>query len=123
MKKTICLLMSCMFVMTLASCYCDKIYVGDITPYDEVVHVESARNGHYLEGAVVTKNNVRQYIGDTKDYIIETKHTFGDMILTGVTLGIYSPTTTKYYVKKDNPKVVVLKKKKGSKAYKGYLKR
>ena len=44
------------------------------------------------------------------------------MMLSMFTVGIYTPTTTKYYVKKDNPNVVVKKKKVMSKAYKGYLK-
>ena len=106
----------------MTSCYCDKTYVGNVKPHDELVHVASSRNGHVFGGAMVTKNNVSQYVGDTKDYVIANKHTFGDLLLSGLTAGIYTPTTTKYYVKKDNPNVVVEKKKKMSKAYKGYLK-
>lgn len=108
--------------IVLASCYCDKTYVGNVKPHDELVHVASSHNGHVIFGAIVNKNNVSQYVGDTQDYVIANKQTFGDLMVQGITLGIYTPTTTKYYVKKDNPNVVVLKKKKGSKAYKGYLK-
>lgn len=57
-----------------------------------------------------------------KDYVVETKVTFGDGLVSCITMGIYTPTTTKYYVPKSNPKVVVEKKKKMSKAYKGHLK-
>ena len=106
----------------LSSCYCDKTIVGDVNSYDELVHVASTHNSHVIGGAIVTKNNVKQFVGDTKDYVIANKQTFGDLIVSGITLGIYTPTTTKYYVKKDNPNVVVNKKKKMSKAYKGYLK-
>lgn len=108
--------------MVLASCYCDKTYFGNVKPHDELVHVASTHNSHVIMGAIVNKNNVSQYVGDTQDYVIANKHTFGDIVLQYITIGIYTPTTTKYYVKKDNPNVVVLKKKSMSKAYKGYLK-
>lgn len=108
--------------LMLSSCYCDKVFVGDINPHDELVHVASARNAHVIAGAMVTKNNANHFVGNTKDYVVATKHTFGDMLLQSLSFGIYTPTTTKYYVKKDHPNVVVEKKKKWSKAYKGYLK-
>lgn len=108
--------------MALTSCYCDKVFVGNVTPNDELVHVASARNAHFLTGLGVTKHDVSEYIGNTKDYVIANKQTFGDMLLSNLTFSIYSPSTTKFYVKKDNPNVVVEKKKKGSKAYKGHLK-
>ena len=106
----------------LSSCYCDKLYVGNVTPEDELVHVASARNAHVISGAIVTKKDVKQYIGNTEDYVIANKTTFGDILLSEITFGIYTPTTTKFYVKKDNPNVVVEKKKAMSKAYKGHLK-
>ena len=55
--------------------------------------------------------------------IIENKQTFGDLLLSGVTFGIFTPTTTKFYVSKDDPNVVVMQKKFASKSYKGYLKK
>ena len=120
MKKSF--LLACVVSTLLTSCYCDKVFVGNVDPQDELVHVASSRNTHVINGAMVTKNNVKQFIGDTKDYVIAYKQTFGDMLLGGLTLGIYTPTTTKYYVKKDNPNVVIEKKKKKSKAYTGHLK-
>lgn len=120
MKKTF--LFVAVIAACLTSCYCDKTFVGNVKPHDELVHVASSHNGHVIGGAIVTKSNVSQYVGDTKDYVIANKQTFGDMMLSMFTVGIYTPTTTKYYVKKDNPNVVVKKKKVMSKAYKGYLK-
>ena len=120
MKKNIILLAVASSV--LSSCFCDKIFVGNVKPHDELVHIASSHNGHVIGGAIVMKNNVKQYVGETEDYVIANKHTFGDLVVSTFTAGIYTPTTTKYYVKKDNPNVVVLKKKMMSKAYKGYLK-
>lgn len=107
---------------SLSSCYCDKVTVGDINPGEELVHVKSVRNAHVIGGAIVSHDKASNYVGETKDYVVETKMTFTDHLLAGVTCGIYTPTTTKYYVSKNNPNVVVEKKKKGSKAYKGYMK-
>lgn len=120
MKKN--MILAAVAVALLSSCYCDKTFVGNVKPYDELVHVASAHNGHVIGGAIVTKRNVKEFVGDTQDYVIANKQTFGDLFVSGITCGIYTPTTTKYYVKKDNPNVVVRKKKTMSKAYKGYLK-
>ena len=45
----------------LSSCYCDKTYVGNVGPYDQVVHVASTRNAHIFGGAVVTHNPVKAH--------------------------------------------------------------
>lgn len=105
----------------MSSCLCDKIAVGDITPNDELVHVKSTHNVHII-GLMVSKDKAKASVPDTKDYVIETKQTFWDAVATGATFGIFSPTTTKYYVKKSDPRVVVLQKNFQSKSYKGYMK-
>lgn len=71
----------------------------------------------------VTHDKADKYILNTPNYVIENKQTFGDLFVSGITFGIYTPTTTKYYVPKSTSNIVVSKKKKKwSKAYKGYLK-
>ena len=108
--------------LSLSSCYCNKITIGTIDQDEELVHVASERNAHIFWGAIVTHEKAKNYVLDVENYVIETKHTFGDMLAQWITGGIYSPTTTKYYVPKSEPRVVVVSKKMGSKAYKGYLK-
>lgn len=110
---------SCMF---LSSCYCDKISVGNVRPGDELVHVSSVRNTHVLGGLIVNHDKVENQMQGINDYVIENKQTIGDLIVGCITFGIYTPSTTKYYVPKSNPNVVVEKKKTMSKAYKGHLK-
>ena len=105
-----------------SSCYCDKMNVGNIDPSEELVHVKSVRNQHVLGGLIVSHDDAKDNVKGAKDYVIENKMTLGDMVLTGVTFGIYSPSTTKYYVPKSNPNVVVEEQKYKSKAYKGHLK-
>ena len=109
-------------VFCFTSCYCDKHIVGNINYGDELVHVKSVRNAHFF-GLAVNKGPVENQIKDEKDYVLEVKRTFWDGVVTWATMGIYSPTTTKYYLKTTNPKAEVLKKKMGSKAYEGYMKK
>ena len=106
----------------MSSCFCDKITVGNVSPEEPLVHVASRHNPHFLMGAVVSHEKAKGSIPGVDNYVVEVKRTFGDLFVSAITIGIYQPTTTKYYVEKSDPRVVVIKKKKGSKAYKGYLK-
>lgn len=108
--------------LSFSSCYCDKIIIGSVDQGEELVHVASERNVHVLYGAIVTHEKAKNYVPEVENYVIATKHTFGDLFVSWLTGGIYTPTTTKYYVPKSNPRVVVIEQKMGSKAYKGYLK-
>lgn len=72
--------------------------------------------------AWVKHNATKHYVANLENYIIENKRTFGDLLVSGITLGIYTPTTTKFYVPENNSNAIVTKKKFHSKSYKGYLK-
>lgn len=109
--------------LCLSSCYCDKHMVGNVDPYEPLVHVASVHHAHFLGGIGVNKDRVTNELPGVENYVIESKHTFGDMFISGLSLGIYTPSTTKYYVPKKDSRVVTQKKKFMSKAYKGYLKR
>lgn len=106
----------------LSSCYCDKLVVGNVGANEELVHVESVRHPHVLGGLVVNHDKASYHMEGINDYVVERKMTFGDMVLSVVTFGIYTPSTTKYYVPKSNPRVVAEKQKFQSKAYQGHLK-
>lgn len=106
----------------LSSCYCNKITVGNVKDREELVHVKSVHNPHVLGGLIVSHDKASFHLEGITDYVVETKTTFWDGFIGGITMGIYTPNTTKYYVPKSNPKVVAEKKKFGSKAYKGYIK-
>ena len=109
-------------VSCLTSCYCDKYAVGTINPEEPLVHVASEHNQHFLCGLIVNHQKVKSYVPGVENYVIENKQTFWDGFVSGITFGIYTPTTTKFYVPKSNANVVVKKKKPMSKTYKGYLK-
>lgn len=120
MKKS--LLILAVAAMGLSSCYCDKMTVGSVQPNEDLVHVASIHHNHFIGGAVVMKNNTKSFVPNVENYVIENKMTIGDILVSGLTGGIYTPTTTKFYVPASNPKVVKEKQKFKSKAYKGYLK-
>lgn len=105
--------------MLFSSCYCDKTYIGQWDNNDIPVHVASTHNSHCLMGAIVSHHDASKYVSDSEDYIIANKRTFGDLLITSLTLGIFSPTTTKYYVKSTNENVTLGIKKEGSKSYFG----
>lgn len=110
-----------MCALSLSSCYCDKYTVGNIDPEEPLVHVASEHNQHFIGGLLVNHKKVKAFIPGVEDYVIESKQTFWDAVVSAATLGIYTPMTTKFYVPKSNPNVVILKQKPTSKAYKGYL--
>ena len=99
-----------------------KAYEKVFNPEEPLVHVASEHNQHFLCGLIVNHQKVKSYVPGVENYVIENKQTFWDGFVSGITFGIYTPTTTKFYVPKSNANVVVKKKKPMSKAYKGYLK-
>ncbi len=119
MKKSFLLIFGVCLLMT--SCYCNKVVVGNVSENEELVHVKSVRNPHVF-GLIVNHDKANHQMGGINNYVIESKTTIGDILVGIVTLGIYTPNTTKYYVSKKNPRVVVEEQKKFSKAYKGHLK-
>lgn len=83
----------------LCSCYTSRILVGDVKPKEPMVEVAKKHDAHFIGGIVKTAKNVAQeYVGDAENFAIHTKFGFGDMMLSAVTFGIYTPTTTKYYI-------------------------
>lgn len=109
-----------LIVLSFSSCYCDKTYVGNVNNTESLVHVASVRNEHVLGGLIVTHNQKSFSIPDSiKDYVIERKFTLGDLLASTITFGLYTPTTTKFYVKKDNS--LITHRKFGSKNFSGNL--
>ena len=123
MRKIVIAVLVASSSLLLSSCYCDKLTVGNVSHDESLVHVASERNHHFIGGLVVKHDKVEDHLPGVKDYVVERKMTFWDGVATCITCGIYSPSTTKFYVPKSNPNVVVEKQKFQSKAYKGSLKK
>jgi Bor protein. len=98
-RKTI-LGFSCMTtILLLSSCYSTTVSVGDMKTTDPAVEVATVHNAHFVDGLVNSvKREAKDYVGENKSYRVKQYQSFVDGLLAGVTLGIYTPTTTKYYL-------------------------
>lgn len=90
---------------SLSSCYTTKVSVGDVSPKQPMVKINSEWNHHLLWGLVPLENasmRADDYVGDRKRYMIKTNQSFLNGLVSCLTLGIYSPTSTSYYVPLDD---------------------
>lgn len=91
--------------LTLQSCYSSSVYVGKLHPAEDVTCVGTSHNPHFIGGLIGTKKiRSKKYIGNVTDYRVKTYHSFVDQLLSSITFGIYTPTTTKFYVNDDGLK-------------------
>lgn len=89
----------CTLATMLCSCYTSRILVGDVKPKEPVVEVAKSHDAHFIGGLVKTAKNVaEEHIGDAENYLIRSQYGFGDIVLSAITAGIYTPTTTKYFI-------------------------
>lgn len=100
MKKNATLL-SCLVVASLmSSCYTAKVAHGSLTTDSPVVKVNSKKNHALIEGLVPLNGGfeAKKYVGERRDYVTKSQITFVDGLLRFITLGIYTPSTTSFYV-------------------------
>jgi len=100
MKKSITLL-SCLFVaLLMSSCYTAKVAHGSLTTDSPVVKVNSKKNHALIEGLVPLNGGfeAKKYVGERRDYVTKSQITFVDGLLRFITIGIYTPSTTSFYV-------------------------
>jgi len=61
----------------------------------------NSRKNHFLIAGLVPLNgehSPKEFIGDKENFAIKTSHSFIDGLLGAITFGIYTPTTTTYYL-------------------------
>ncbi len=102
MKTKFKLLALCLTTLLVAtSCFSTRVYVGNVSPKDPLVKVNSIWNHHLIAGLVPlanTKVNPDAYVGGAKNYVVKTNTTFLNYLVGGLTGGIYTPTKTTFYV-------------------------
>lgn len=94
-------LMGCLCVALLvSSCYTAKIAHGTLTTDSPVVKVNSKKNHAIIEGLVPLGGGyeAKKYVGERVNYVTKSQITFVDGLLRVITLGIYTPSTTTFYV-------------------------
>lgn len=83
----------------MQSCYSSSVYVGKLHPQEDVTCVGTSHNAHFFGGLIGSKKiRAKKYVDNLQDYKIKTFRSFGDQLVSGITLSIYTPTTTKFYV-------------------------
>lgn len=91
-------------VLLLTSCYNTRVLVGNVNPNQELRKVSSHWNGHLLGGLIPLKNakvRSQNWVNGYSDYMVKTNTNFLNMLVSGVTFGIYTPTQTTFYVPYD----------------------
>ena len=91
----------CLTVM-LSSCFSTQIACGEnMTAKTPVVKVNSEWNHHFLFGLIPGSNAkmvAKDYVDGAENYVVKTNQTFVNGLVNFLTFGIYTPTTTTYYV-------------------------
>lgn len=90
-----------LIAVSFSSCYTTKITVGDLSPRQPMVKINSEWNHHILWGLVPLGNasmRADDYVGDRTRYMIKTNQSFLNGLVSFLTLSIYTPTTTTYYM-------------------------
>jgi hypothetical protein len=91
----------------LSSCYNNRILVGDVTADEPVVEVQKQWNSHWLYGLIPSASatlNPSKYVGGRANYVVKTSTSFVNGLVGSLTWGIYTPTTTTFYVPLDEAK-------------------
>lgn len=83
------------------SCYNTRVLVGNINTSQELRRVGSRWNGHLIGGLISLENarvHSQDWVHGYPDYMIKTNTNFWNLLVSGVTFGIYTPTQTTFYV-------------------------
>lgn len=99
MKKFLNFMSVACVALMMSSCYSSTVCVGNMSKTEPSKCVNVVHNPHFLGGLVGKKEvKAKAYVGNRKDYKIKRHQSFVDGLLSSITLGIYTPTTTKFYV-------------------------
>ena len=92
-KKSVKMLaIICTVAFLLSSCYSYTSVVGDGAQGNEKI---TKWNHYVIEGLVpVGISDAKQMAGDTDDYTVHTRITFINGLVSALTFGIYTPSTT-----------------------------
>ena len=97
MKKIYMCVLGIGAMMMLQSCYVQNVSVGmsETAPAKQVAKV---KNNYFIGGLIQpTYDSAKKHVKNENHFRMKTKITFWDGFLSGLTMGIYTPTTTYYY--------------------------
>lgn len=99
-RKNAARLFACLMLLSLTSCYTTKVYHGNINKTEPMVKINQEWNHHIIGGLVPigAKMKAEEYVGKHEKYMVKTHQSFLNLLVNAVTFGLYTPTTTTYYV-------------------------
>ncbi|MBQ7553448.1 MAG: Bor protein [Bacteroidaceae bacterium] len=99
MKKFVLSLCCVCMALMMSSCYSSSVCVGNMRPNEPAIEVGKVHNTHLIEGLVGSPEvRAKSYVNGEESYKVKHYISFVDGLLRGVTFGIYTPSTTKFYV-------------------------
>lgn len=86
----------------LQSCYSSTVCVGNMKKDTPAVCVNTVHNPHFISGLVGSKDVAgKDYVANYESYKVKHYRSFVDGLLSSITMGIYTPSTTKIYLPVD----------------------
>ena len=100
MKKRIMNIFVLCALLSLTSCYTTKVYNGEISKNEPMIKVNKEWNHHIIGGLVPlgAKMKANDYVGGRNNYMVKTHQSFLNLLVNFITFGLYTPTTTTFYV-------------------------
>jgi len=89
-----------MMAIGLTSCYSASVLVGDAQENEPMTKVYTKHNTHLVSGLVNVGSDLQaqQVVGEYSGYKVNHQLSFVDQLLSSITFGLYTPSTTKIYV-------------------------
>ena len=95
MKKSLLFAVACTAALIFTSCYNTRIIVGSVDPKEPVIEINKEEWVHHLIGGLIPLNNATadasKYVNNAPNYIVKTNMSFLNMLVGGITGGIYTP--------------------------------
>ena len=99
MKKIMVVLSFASMALMMQSCYNSAVCVGEMKKGDPAICVNTIHNHHFIYGLVGHHDIEGQsFVAGKSDYKVKNYRSFTDLLISGITSGIYTPTTTKIYL-------------------------
>ncbi|MEC4117513.1 Bor family protein [Myroides phaeus] len=100
MKKTTKFLALALLAVSMTSCYTGRVAVGSTDINDPVYKVNTVKNHALIAGLVPLNDGHKasQFVKENPNYIVKHQMSFVDGLLGFITFGIYTPTTTTFYL-------------------------
>ena len=95
------ILLAAICATVLTSCYNTRVIVGNVEKSEPLIEVSREWNHQLIYGLVPLNNatmKATEYVGDRENYVVRTYSSFLNGLGGSLTFGIYTPTSTVYYV-------------------------